>query len=82
MTVKVIFCDIIKCMVTMIARYAFWIVICLPALFAGCCFCVKLFRENKILNKELDEEIKRKEQEALERSMFEIRYKNKYSGDR
>ena len=69
-------------MVTEIARYAFWIVISLPAIFAGCWFCVKLFRENKVINKELDEEIKKQEQEALERSMFEINYKNKYSGER
>ena len=69
-------------MVTTIAKYAFWIVICLPVIFAGCWFCIKLYKENRVINKELEEEKKKQEQAALERSMFEITYRNKYSGDR
>jgi hypothetical protein len=69
-------------MVTVIAKYAFWIVICLPVIFAGCWFCVRLFKENKVINKELEIEKKKAEQAALERSIFEISYKNKYSGEK
>ena len=62
-----------------ILRYVFWIVICIPLIAAGVWFCVRLFKENGYINKELDEIKREKELAAMKRDLFEVSYKKRRS---
>jgi len=64
------------------AQYSFWIIICIPIVVTGVWFAVKLTKENREINKEIDEIKKEKEKAALHRKQFEISYNKKYSGDK
>ncbi len=69
-------------MVDIFAKYAFWIIICLPVAVIGIVFIVRLAKINKTINKELDEIQKKKDQADFERQLFEISYKRKYQDGR
>ena len=69
-------------MYALIAKYAFWIVLCIPVAAAGIWFCIGLFRENRAINKELDDIEKEREIAAMKRDLFEISYQRRRSEKR
>jgi hypothetical protein len=69
-------------MITVTAKYVFWIVICLPVVFAGVWFSIRLFGDNGVINRELDEKKKAKELAETQRREFERSYRKKYYGDK
>ncbi len=66
-------------MVEVIAKYAFWIIICLPLIAAGIWLFIRLIKENRVINKEIDDRKKEKELAIDKRKVFEQKYSKKYS---
>ena len=69
-------------MVDIIAKYAFWILICIPIIVVGIVFSIKLTKYDRFLNAELDEKKKEKEQAASKRQEFEMSYKKSHPADK
>ena len=64
------------------AKYAFWIVICIPIVFAGIAFACRLFKDNRTINREIDERKKAKQMAEMARKQFDDAYAKKRSGER
>ena len=69
-------------MVQYYAKYAFWIVICIPIVFAGIAFACRLFKDNLVMNREIDEKKKAKMMARDERKQFDDAYAKRRSGER
>ena len=69
-------------MVTAIAKYAFWIIICIPAFAAVVWFSVRLIKENNNIDREIEEKKKAEEAASVRRELFEVSYSQKYSKDK